>query len=254
MNISPVNIIDENNIEFYISGKSFTTNSIENTIIENELISKELSPLAWALDNFNFTNESLIWNKGIYIVKYNITEAKFYLGNSEMLTESITEFLLAAGVIKYDEKAIAMTFEHAAKNIDKYVDLDFVKTVNEKGNLINIMKLGKNVYISRINESARIYNFFKANNANAALEYVNEKTNVDISAFVANLLEGDAANRAVVFHEISNIKEMINFLKDSRGLLADADRSIDEIKEADELIEDEIVRFDAKIIELKSTI
>ena len=47
---------------------------------------------------------------------------------------------------------------------------------------------------------------------------------------------------------------MITFLKDSRGLLADADRGIPEIKAADALIENEITRFDTKIIELKSTI
>ena len=254
MNISPVHIIDENNIEFYLNGKSFTANSIENTIIENETISKELSPLAWALENFNFTNELLIWNKDIYVIKYNITESKFYLGNSEMLTENIAEYLLSAGVIRYEEKSIAMTFEHASKNIDKYIDLDFVKTVNENNNLINIMKLGENVYISRTNESAKIYNFFKATTANTALEYVNEKTNVDITTFITELLEGESAERAVILNEISTIEEMINFLKDSRGLLADADRSIDEIKAADALIEDEIARFDSKIIELKSTI
>lgn len=254
MNIAPIHIIDENNIEFYLSGKSFTVNSIENTIIENEIISDELNPLAWAFENFNFTNELLIWNKDIYVIKYNITENKFYLGNSEMLTENIAEYLLSAGVIRYEEQSIAKVFEHAAKNIDKYVDLDFVKTVNENNNLINIMKLDKNVYISRFNESAKIYNFFKATTANSALEYVNEKTNVDITTFVADLLEGEAAQRAVVLNEISTIEEMINFLKDSRGLLADADRSIDEIKAADALIEDEILKFTTKIIELKSVI
>lgn len=257
MNISPINIIDENNIEFYLSGKSFTTNSVENTIIENEVISDKLSPLAWALANFTFTNEALIWNKGIYVITYNITESKYYLGNSEVLATSemfLAEYLMAAGIIGYDEKEIASTFEHAANNIDQYVNLDFVKTVNENNNLINIMKLGENIYISRINESAKIYNFFKANNANTALEYVNEKTNVDITTFVAELLEGEAAERATVLTEISNIEEMITFLKDSRGLLADADRGIPEIKAADALIENEITRFDTKIIELKSTI
>ena len=56
------------------------------------------------------------------------------------------------------------------------------------------------------------------------------------------------------YYKISNIEEMITFLKDSRGLLADADRGLPEIKAADALIENEITRFDTKIIELKSTI
>lgn len=254
MTISPINILNENNVEFYLHGKSFTVNSEDNTITENETLSNDLTKLAWALENFQFTNEAIIWFHGPSKIYYRIEESKFYLNNSEILAENISDYLLTAGTIRYEETAIAENLQNSAANIDKFINLDFVKTVNENDNLVDVMKLGENVYISRINETAKIYNFFKANTANTALEYVNEKTNVDVTEFLAELLEGEAADRAKKLETISEKEEIVFFLKDQRGLLAEADRSIEEIKAADDLIEGEIARFENEIKELKATL
>lgn len=254
MTLSPVKIINENLVEFYLHGKSFTANTQDNTIIENETISEDVLNLAWALENFQFTNENIIWYHGVHRMHYNINENKFYLGNSAVFADSFTEYIMAAGVIKYDEKQVATAFENAATNIDKFVNLDFVKTVNENNNLIDVMKLGENVYISRLNESAKLYNFFKANTANAAVEYVTEKTNIDVTEFLSELVEGEMADRADVIATMAQKKDIINFLKDQRGLLAEADKSIEEIRLADNLIEGEISRFEEEIAELKATL
>ena len=45
---------------------------------------------------------------------------------------------------------------------------------------------------------------------------------------------------------------MVAFLKDQRGLLASADKSITEIKAADTLINEEISSWEAKISELQA--
>ena len=254
MTISPINIINENNVEFYLHGKSYTVNTEENTIVENEEISKNLLALAWAQENFQFTNEAIIWFHGASRISYNITESKFYLNSSEILAENIANYLLTAGTIRYDETSIAENLQNAANNLDKYINLDFVKTVNENGNLVDIMKLEENVYISRINETSKIYNFFKANSANSALEFVSEKTGVDATEFLAELLEGEAGNRVDILKSISEKEDLIYFLKDQRGLLAEADRAIEEIRLADALIEGEIERFENEIKELKATL
>ena len=254
MNLSPIKIIDENRIEFYLHGKSFTANTAENTIVENEAISNELVSLAWASENFQFTNEAIIWFKGAHKMLYKIQEGKFIMGNAEILDEGFTNFIMAAGVIRYEEKPIAEAFVNAAKNIESFITLDFVKTVNENGNLIDIMKLGENIYISRLNEASKIYNFFKATTANAAVEYVNEKTNTDITGFVAELVEGELSDRVATLKKIETLEEMIHFLKDQRNLLANADRAIDEIKAADALIEGEITKINADVKELKATL
>lgn len=254
MTISPINIINENNVEFYLHGKSYTVNTDENTIVENEEISNNVLALAWAQENFQFTNESITWFHGSSRISYNVTESKFYLNSSEILSENIANYLLTAGVIRYDETSIAENLQNAANNIDKFINLDFVNTVNERGNLVDIMKLGNNVYVSRINETSKIYNFFKASSANAALEFVTEKTGVDATDFLSDLLEGEAAKRSNILKSISEKEDLIYFLKDQRGLLAEADRSIEEIRMADALIEGEIERFENEIKELKATL
>ena len=252
MNLSPINIINENQVDFYLHGKSFTINTVENTITENEKISENLMSLAWASENFQFINESIVWYKGIYKMVYNIQEGKFYVGNTEVLDESFTNFVMTSGIINYGEKAIAMAFENAANNADKFVELDFVKTVNENNNLIDVMRVGESIYISRLNESAKIYNFFKANTANAAVEYVTEKTDVNITEFLSDLVEGELTEYVDALEEIRQKEELTAFLKDQRNRLAEADRSIDAIKEADALIEGEIAKFETEIRELKA--
>ena len=254
MNISPINIISENLVEFYLHGKSFTANTEENTITENETLSENLMNLAWALENFQFTNDAITWYKGSSKITYTIEEGKYFLSNTEIIDGNLTNFLMASGTIKYDESAISEAFVNATKNINNYVSLDFIKTVNENNNLVDVMKLGDNVYVSRINETAKIYNFFKATNANNALEYVNEKTNVDITEFLSELLEGEAANRADILKSIEEKHDLIFFLKDQRGLLAEADRSIEEIKLAGDLIEGEINRLETEVKELKASL
>ena len=62
------------------------------------------------------------------------------------------------------------------------------------------------------------------------------------------------ADRASVIATMAQKKDIINFLKDQRGLLAEADKSIEEIRLADNLIEGEIARFEEEIEELKATL
>ena len=116
------------------------------------------------------------------------------------------------------------------------------------------MVMDENVYIAHLNETTRLFNLTKATSANSALEFVSEKTGVDATEFLSHLLEGEAAERVVVINNIKELSEMVSFLKDQRGLLADADRSIEEINAADALIEGEITRIEKEIETAKSAL
>ena len=61
------------------------------------------------------------------------------------------------------------------------------------------------------------------------------------------MLEGEALEIAKISEETTKYEDMISFLKDQRGLLADADKSIEEIKAADALINSEIKLWEDKI-------
>ena len=66
------------------------------------------------------------------------------------------------------------------------------------------------------------------------------------------MLEGEAKELAETAALIEKYEDMIAFLKDQRGLLAEADKSIEEIKAADTLINTEIKAWEAKIADLQA--
>jgi hypothetical protein len=66
------------------------------------------------------------------------------------------------------------------------------------------------------------------------------------------MVDGELSKEAEIAGELKQYESMISFLKDQRNLLADADKSVEEIKEADTLINQEIKTWEDKIAELKA--
>jgi len=256
MIISPFYQIAENSILFAVDGVNYITNTEENTIsiAEGVNIPAEFSNLVEALKVFKFKGNDITWYHGISTMTYSVSEGSFYLGNSKIIAESFVNHVLAAGVIRYQDRKTAELFTEAAKGIESLITLDFVFNAAGNGNRINLMVMDENVYIAHLNETTRLFNLTKATSANSALEFVSEKTGVDATEFLSHLLEGEAAERVVVINNIKELSEMVSFLKDQRGLLADADRSIEEIKAADALIEGEIARVEKEIETAKSAL
>ena len=62
-----------------------------------------------------------------------------------------------------------------------------------------------------------------------------------------DILESANQKNQLKFEKISNLHEMIAFLKDKRGDLADQDKNIEEIKEADHMINQEIKKLEKEI-------
>jgi len=256
MIISPFYQIKENNILFAVEGIHYVANTEENTIelADGIQIPVEFTNLLEALKVFKFDGSDIVWYHGISKMRYSVEEGKFFLGNSEIISESFVNHILAAGIVRYEDRATAELFTEAAKTVESLINLDFVFNAKGNGNMINLMVMEENVYVAHLNETTRLFNFTKATSANTALEFIAEKTGVDATEFLANLLEGEASERAIVIHNIKELSEMVSFLKDQRGLLADADRSIEEIKAADALIEGEINRIEKEIETAKSAL
>jgi len=247
--LSPLFAINNGHI-FHSNGKNF---SIVNDVIEEaETVPAEFTALVEALKFFTITESEIIWHKGITKISYNLNENKYFVGKTEVATsDTLRNFLFAAGIIRIEESNTANSFSYLVENISKIVSIDFVESIKEGDINIDIMRAGDNVYVSRMNEANRIYKFFKANNANSALEYITEQTGVSHLDLVADLLEGAAAESASIRAEILEKKDLIAFLKESKEQLANADRSIVEIKEANDLINGEIAKFEAEIKELE---
>ena len=250
MIISPYFQVSENEVLFAVRNLAYVANTETNEITEAEEAPAEFINLMEALSAFTFENNTIKWYHGVSRMSYDMVEGKFYLSSGEVLKESFVNHILAAGVIRYEDKKRAELFVEAASNVDKYISLDFVKTFEGTNNIVDLFVLEGNIYTTVFNKSTRLQKFSKAESANEALELVKTKTEQDATTFLAGLLEGEAAERAEALAKATKLEEMISFLKDQRNMLAEADRSIEEIKQADMLIEGEINRLQSEINEL----
>lgn len=181
--------------------------------------------------------------------RYVAESNAFFAGNIEIPidnNESLAERFFTIGYIKYADKSLLEAFQIAAKNFKSFKVLDFV--VESKSNQITVatMRAESNAFVYRVNEETKISKFKKML-ASAAIQYVAENTGADVTEQFSDLLE--EANRVLEMknEKISLYKEMLAFLYDQRGRLAEADRNLPDIKAADNLIETEISKLKEEI-------
>jgi len=249
--ISPVFVTESGDSYIALDGKAFLVG--ENTITEAEITTApgEFRSLVLALNNFTLTNEGLTWFNGINRIRFVRESNNFFVNNSEVLAESLTNHLLSAGIVNYTNKAKIQLFEYAAQNINNFVSLDFAQKIEEGQVKCYVMKLNEDFYVYRMNEANKIYKFGKLD-ANAAFDYVKEQTGYEITDMTQELLEGARKQAAEKLNKISVLEQMIAFLKDQRGVIAEADKSIQEVKEADTLINSEIKRLEEEVEAIKN--
>lgn len=241
----------EESYQFYVNGRVFEmNNSNEIKEIEGNTINSTLKTAIAAFESFEFSNKTVKWFNGPSKFVYNL-EKNTFSNNDSIIENSFSNHVLTSGAVRYNDANKAELFESLPAMLENFVNLDFAATFEGNSNIVNVFKLEENVFVARLNTENRISNFFKADNANQVVEYVNEKTGQSALSFLSELVEGQAAELAKVEENISKYQSMIAFLKDQRGLLAEADKSVEEIKAADNLISSEISVWENKIAELR---
>ena len=219
------------------SETKFTVSTVEEelTLLESELKKIKKSSIA-----IKFT--------------YNIKENKYFANNIEMLINQglpLSESVFSSGYIRYEDKAVFNLFELAALNVSLYKKLDFV-TETRDNNIVSVaMRSGNNTFVFDLNESTKI-SAFKKLLADEAIEYVAEKTGEDITFMVEDILESFKSKREEKTKKLSLMQEMIFFLKDQKGRLAEANRNLPDIKAADNLLNTEIKRISEEIEDLNN--
>jgi len=238
----------ENSFKFYVNGRVFEMT--DNTITETESIDSTLGNAIAAFESFEFSANTVKWFHGASKFTYNLSESTFAVGDT--VIENFTKHVLSSGLVRYENKGTAELFESLPVMLENFVQLDFAATFEGKDNIVNVFKIEEKVYVSRFNTANRISKFFEATNANAAVDFVNEQTGLSAATFLSELVTGQAQEIAQNEATINSFKDMISFLKDQRGLLAEADKSVSEIKAADALINEEISVWETKIAELQA--
>ena len=240
---------NENTSTFYVNGRLFEMT--DNVITEVENTNSTLRNEIAAFESFEFTTETISWFHGTSKFVYSLTEGTFTNNGTLIAEGTFTNHVLASGLVRYENKGTAELFASLPTLTENFVVLDFAATFEGNSNTVNVFKIEEKVFVSRFNNDNRIANFFEST-ANAAVEYITEKTGENANSFLTELLEGESATIAEQESTISTYEDMIVFLKDQRGLLAEADKSIEEIKAADILINEEIASWETKIATLRA--
>lgn len=249
--LAPFTSVEES-FQFYVNGRVFEMNETEIKLIENNNeVDSTLTSAVKAFESFEFGNETIKWFHGASKFTYTLTESKFLHNNSEIIGSTFANHVLAAGLIKYNESTKAELFQSIPSILENFVTLDFAASFEGNNISVDAFKLNEQVYIARFNKTNNIGKFFVAT-ANEALNYIQEQTGENASQFLSELLEGEEASNAKIEETVIQYESMIAFLKDQRGLLAEADKTIEEIKAADILINSEIKIWENKIEEIKA--
>ena len=236
--------------QFYVNGRLFEMNETEIKEIENTN-STELRNAINAFESFEFWSDIVKWFNGPSKFTYSLQESNFLHNNSIIEGSTFSNHILNAGLIKYGEQQKAQLFESLPTMLENFVNLDFAASFEGNNITVDAFILNEEVFIARYNRTNSIGKFFKAT-ANEALEYIKSETSENASQFLSELLEGEEAVIAKREEKISTYQSMIAFLKDQRGILAEADKTIEEIKAADMLINSEIEIWENKISEINS--
>lgn len=177
---------------------------------------------------------------------YNSSNNKTYINTSEILDENIANHIFATGHILYEHKGYLNLFETAVKNFKAYQNLNFIKEINEGTVSYSVMRKDNTAYVYRFNSATKIAKLTNMS-ITETIDYVLENTGVDVTDLFEDVIELAKENKAKVDEKISNLYEMISFLKDKRGDLAGQNKGIQEIKEADNMINQEIERLTREI-------
>lgn len=253
-----LNKVEEGAVEAFdtLSELNETASFLEGKAKELKLAGKKGDALTEVTKELDATQAKIEEAKSSPIAinfRYNKESGKFFAGNIEVTMgseERLSERYFNIGYIKYQDKAVLEMFQLASENFDTFKVLDFL-TESKSGQVtVLAMRAENRVYTYRVNEDTKLDKFQQLL-ADAAVEYVATETGADITEQFSDLLEAAASISRVKDDKINLYKEMLSFLFDQRGRLAEADRTLPDIKAADNLIETEIkkIQSDLKVLE-----
>jgi len=184
------------------------------------------------------------------VYSYNAKENQVYVNNRKVSPDSLAENMFASGLINYSDKTILNIFENVVKHFNKFAVAESLVEIVDGTTTTSVIRHNSNAIVFKNNTANKITEF-NSFSALKTIEYLEEKTGEDVSFMFNDILEAKSKLQEKIDSKIEETRELISFLKDQRNILADANKNIPEIKEADNLIRTEISNFEQVISILK---
>lgn len=240
---------------FHVSGSTFKLQDGQISKIDARQIGAAYLTMIAVEESAKFSENKMTFYKGkhTYEIQLNESGRTFFVDGRELAFSEKSQLKnLLVSTCHFDLNEMYKTdllvaaYEHA----DKFVELDFVNSIehrHKKGLTANIMRIGENVYINKINKAMATNEFFKAENATKAVEIIKEFINYDITPLVEDLLSEEVKNKRIVESQKNDLFDKINFLKEQKNELSKQDIKNEFIAEAYKLITEEIEKFQKEI-------
>jgi hypothetical protein len=240
---------------FSVSGSIFKMHDGQIARISPQEVGAAYLTLVAVQENAKFSDNKMTFYRGshVYEIQLNESGRDFFVDGRQLaFTEKSQLKNLLVSTCHFDLNEMNKTdmlvaaYEHA----DKFVELDFVYSINHRHKhslTANIMRLGENIYINKINKAMAINEFFKAENATKAVQIVKEFINFDISSVVEDLLSEDVKSAKILESKKNELFDKINFLKEQKSELSKEDMKNQYISEANKLITEEIEKFEKEL-------
>jgi hypothetical protein len=255
---SPMMNIDGKNA-FYLAGKIYSIDESKQLIeIDPRTATALYLTLITVTENFKFNAGSITYFKGNNSINIALTEngTAFKFNDKDIeIKESndIRNFLLSNGSFGVNDNQELDMVVKAFENIDSFTELEFVQSIHSrmhKGIVVNVIRVNEDVYVNRVNPYMNTNETIKASTATDAIGLVKEYVNYDIKLSVVDLLQEEAKKLAILEVKKESLFDKIAFLKEQRSVLANQDKTIAYIAEADNLLASEIEKFEKELNEL----
>lgn len=220
----------------------------QHRLANQEVAVDEANVIISAIKNqIQTLKESTLWVS----YKYDAKENKTFINNREVAPYNLAEQAFASGSINFVNKPILEMFEIAIKNFSKFSNVPNLVEANDLTNFYSMF---------RINEIAAIYKFNKNLNTSTLyttspilmIEQISEATGINLGFMFEDILESKKDFKSKIDAKITETYEIISFLKDQKNILAEANRNIAEVKEAENIINSEILKFTQHLLILEN--
>lgn len=259
-NISPL-LVDGDKKIFNLNGKNYICDgkTIEEAVVTDRKylnVLEGLSILKYEADK----DRLVYYGKNNMVLEYNCESDKISLtgveGFDEMSILDINETLKRCGIFDREtigncEKLVKF-FE--AKDILCEIDDSITTIQNDKfaGIYVTVINVSEGVYVNKVNAPFGVNELVLCKTAKEACQVIKEFMKYDATAILEERLKDEGDKEAIVESKRNELKDTLTFLNEKRSELIKGLQETDnneQLKEALELIEGEIRKFEKELQE-----
>lgn len=258
--ISPL-IIDENKKVFFLNGKNyiFDGQTLEEATVTDRKYNNVLEGLS--ILKYEADKDRLVYyGKNNMVLEYNCQTDEISLTGidnvNDMSIIDLNETLKRCGIFDRETIGNCEKLVKFFESKDILVELDSPITTIQSdkfaGVFVTVINVQEGVYVNKVNAALGINEMTHYKTAKEACDSIRDFMKYDATAILSEKLQAEGIKNAVIESKRNEIKETLSFLSEKRSQLIaglQETNNNEQVKEALELVEGEIRKFEKELQE-----